>query len=1082
MGISIEAIRKYMYSAKVFEEANAYVDMGKVEIVRTRSFWKSEASIEGKVAGVMCKLSVCDDDVASFACSCDNFKNSKGMCGHIGALALAHIQRSQLGMQGVVYTSGEAKHIISMYLKRAEKGNYIDDRAMEIELPCRVELGLDSLSVEFFVSKNKKKYQIKDLYEFGRLWEETECVEYGVNFKLVHDEMSFKETELPMVRFLLKHIRASKTLASVYTNQQNDAYIKDKRKLVLIGSAIDEFFDICLERGKNLTLRNKNSLNISERNIRMLGENPDISISLETIANQGYKAEISGVEQATRGEKHLYVLCDTLIYKADQIYSKGIGEFIIEVCKSEYDSEIRGFKLIINKKDMSAFCNLVITDIKQYITVMQNNVDIDEFEPWELNCDFRVDMVGNELSCHVKCLYAGERFDLFKGIGAGIGVCRDYNKESRIKNILLKYFPEGDNYGTLSTYDYRHIYEFMKYGVKELERYGEVILTAGIKEYEIVDSMKINAEVSIEGNWLKLDVDAGEYTRNELDELLEAYRKKEKYIKLGQNKLVRLDDNGLELLAQMAFDLDFSATDIINHQVFIPKYRALYIDGRLREGDLVAYDKDAAFRALVRTIKQVEDSEFMVPEELEETLRGYQKHGFHWLRTLDACGFGGILADDMGLGKTIQIITLLLDEKISVSRNTPSLIIAPSSLIYNWENEIKHFAPQLKTVAVVGTKSQRREVLSTYSEYDVIITSYDLLKRDIELYDHLCFRFQVIDEAQNIKNFSTANAKCVKQIKAQTRYALTGTPIENRLSELWSIFDFLMPGFLYTYSKFRDKFENPIVKNGEIGATKGLTRLIGPFVLRRLKKDVLKELPEKQEYDIYGKLQGKQHKLYVANALKLKEKIEATGDETFGNNKIEILSELMKLRQICCDPSLCYSDYEGESAKLDMCMDMISNGISGGHKILLFSQFTSMLDIVSKRLHEENIDYYLLTGATSKEARARLVEAFNNDDTKVFLISLKAGGVGLNLTGADMVIHYDPWWNVAAENQASDRAHRIGQDKVVSIFKLITKGTIEERIRELQKRKAQLADNVLNGDTISLSSLSKNELLSILNV
>lgn len=1081
MSISVDAIRKYMYSAKVFEEASGYVGAGKVEIIRTRSFWKSEAVIEGKVDGVTCKLSFSNNDVASFACSCHDFKNKKGMCAHIGALAIEHVKNKEFGSQAVVYTSGEAKHIVSMYLKRAERGNYIDDRAMEVELPCRVELGAESISVEFFVAKGRKKYQIKDLYEFGRLWDNTDCIEYGTGFKLVCDEMSFKETELPLLRLLLKHISLSKKIATI-NNLQGDTYIKDKKKLVLIGSDIDEFFEASLNRGKNITLREKNSFNINERNVKIVMENPDISIDLGTIANQGYKAEIHGVEQVTLGEKYLYVLWDFVIYRADCVYSMGVGDFLLEACKSEYDRNVRTYKLVFNKKDMPAFCNLVITDIKQYLNIIQNNVDIDEFEPWELTCDFNVDIIGNELNCHVKCFYNNERFDLFKGIGGGLIVCRDYNKESRIKNVLLKYFPEGDSYGSLSTYSYRHIYDFLKNGIKELQRYGEVALSDRAKEYEIVDSMKINAEISIEGNWLKLDVDAGNYTKAELDELLEAYRKKEKYIKLGNSKLVRLDDNGLELLAQMAFDLDFSATDIINHQVFIPKYRALYIDGRLREGDLVAYDKDAAFKALVRTIKQVEDSEFMVPEELEEILRGYQKHGFRWLRTLDACGFGGILADDMGLGKTIQIITLLLDEKISVSRNTPSLIISPASLIYNWENEIKHFAPQLKTASVVGTKNQRREILSSYNDYDVIITSYDLLKRDIELYENLAFRFQVIDEAQNIKNFSTANAKCVKQIKAQTRYALTGTPIENRLSELWSIFDYLMPGFLYSYSKFREKFENPIVKNGEVGATKGLTRLIGPFVLRRLKKEVLKELPEKQEYDVFAKLDGKQHKLYVARALKLKEKIEVTDENSFADKRIEILSELMKLRQLCCDPSLCYDDYDGESAKLDMCMDMISNGIAGGHKILLFSQFSSMLDIIGKRLKEEGIEYYLLTGATSKELRAKLVENFNIDETKVFLISLKAGGVGLNLTGADMIIHYDPWWNVAAENQASDRAHRIGQDKVVSVFKLITKGTIEERIRELQRRKAQLADNILNGETISLSGLSKSELLSILNV
>ena len=1082
MGISVENIRKYMYSGKVYEEACNYVDNGQVNISRTRSFWKTEASVEGTVASVACKFTINNDEIASYGCTCEMFKTHRGMCSHIGALALAYDRRQQLGQQSVVYTSTEAKHIVSTYLQKAQKGNYVDDRIKDVELPCRVDMRRDSLSVEFSLAKAKRKYAIRDLYDFAGKWSEGEALEYGTHFKLVHEYSSFAEDERGMVSFLLKYINLSKTMSAVYSGGQADTYVQDRKSLVLVGEAIDEFFSVCMERGKHISMRGRNALSTNDRNIAIIDENPDISISLEPIANQGYKASINGVEKVIAGDKHLYVLYDNVIYKADSVYSAAVKDFLVTACQSEFDNSSKTYNLVINKKDMPAFCNLVVAHIREYFRVSEIGMDLDEFEPWELSCSGQVDMVDGELQCHIKTDYNGQIFDLFKGIGLGVGICRDYNREARIKNILLKYFPEGESYGVWTCRDYRHIYEFLKNGIKELGRYGEVTLSDRVKEYEIVDSMKIHADVSIEGNWLKLDVDAGEYSRGELEELLAAYRRKEKYIKLGERRFVKLDDNGLELLAQMAFDLDFSATDIINRQVFIPKYRALYIDGRLREGDLASYDKDGAFKALVRTIKQVEDSEFMIPEELEETLRGYQKHGFRWLRTLDACGFGGILADDMGLGKTLQIITLLLDEKISVSRNMPSLVVAPASLIYNWENEIKHFAPQLKAVAVAGTKNQRRDILSAYQDYDVLITSYDLLKRDMELYEGLSFRFQVIDEAQNIKNFSTANAKCVKKIMAQTRYALTGTPIENKLSELWSIFDYLMPGFLYSYGKFRDKFETPIVRNGEIGATKGLNRLIGPFVLRRLKRDVLKELPEKLEYDMYAKLDGKQHKLYVANAVKLKDKLEKTDEEAFADKRIEILSELMRLRQICCDPSLCYQDYDGESAKLDMCMDMVVNGIAGGHKILIFSQFTTMLDVLAKRMSEENISYYMLTGATNKEARIKMVDAFNEDDTNVFLISLKAGGVGLNLTGADMVIHYDPWWNVAAENQASDRAHRIGQEKTVSVFKLISKGTIEERIRELQRRKAQLADNILNGDTISLSSLSKSEILSILNI
>ena len=343
------------------------------------------------------------------------------------------------------------------------------------------------------------------------------------------------------------------------------------------------------------------------------------------------------------------------------------------------------------------------------------------------------------------------------------------------------------------------------------------------------------------------------------------------------------------------------------------------------------------------------------------------------------------------------------------------------------------------------------------------------------------FRFQVIDEAQYIKNPLTQSAKSVKLIKAQTRYALTGTPIENRLSELWSIFDYLMPGFLFTYSRFRKQFESPIVKDGDPYALESLRRLSGPFVLRRLKKDVLKDLPDKLETVVYSMAEEEQKQLYTAHALALKEELEQMSGDTYGTERIQVLAELTKLRQICCDPSLCFDRYKGGSAKLDTCMELITGGIAGGHKILLFSQFTSMLELIGQRLKKEGIAFHELTGATPKEERIRMAGAFQTDETPVFLISLKAGGTGLNLTAADIVIHYDPWWNVAAQNQATDRAHRIGQEKQVSVFKLIMKDTVEENILLLQEQKRDLADQIISGEQVSIGSLSKDELLKILS-
>ena len=319
----------------------------------------------------------------------------------------------------------------------------------------------------------------------------------------------------------------------------------------------------------------------------------------------------------------------------------------------------------------------------------------------------------------------------------------------------------------------------------------------------------------------------------------------------------------------------------------------------------------------------------------------------------------------------------------------------------------------------------------------------------------------------------------MKAIQAKTKFALTGTPIENHLGELWSIFDYLMPGFLFTSQKFKKMFETPIVRDGDQYALSMLRKMTGPFLMRRLKKDVLKELPEKLETVLYSGMEGEQKTLYQANAALLREQILSGGGD-FGKDRMQILAELMKLRQICCDPSLCFAKYKGGSAKMETCMELLENGTEAGHKILLFSQFTSMLDIIAKRLDKEKIPYYMLTGSTSKKERMQMVTSFQKDDVKVFLISLKAGGTGLNLTAADIVIHYDPWWNVAAQNQATDRAHRIGQENQVTVFKLITKHTVEENILKLQEMKKDLADTVVTEGTGAFSGISKEDLLAML--
>jgi len=436
-------------------------------------------------------------------------------------------------------------------------------------------------------------------------------------------------------------------------------------------------------------------------------------------------------------------------------------------------------------------------------------------------------------------------------------------------------------------------------------------------------------------------------------------------------------------------------------------------------------------------------------------------------------------------GKTLQVIAVILEGKYEKERVdiAPSIVVCPSSLTLNWKNEIEKFAPSLKSMVIKGSLKERKGLIDKIQENDVIITSYDLLKRDIELYieKNINFRYIIADEAQYIKNSNTQNAKSLKDLKGDTRYALTGTPIENSLAELWSIFDYIMPGYLFSYGKFKREFETRIIKDKDEEVMKHLKSMIEPFILRRTKSEVLTELPEKTITVLNNEMEGEQEKIYLSYMAQTKQEImQEIENHGFEKSQIKILSLLTRLRQICCHPALFIENYKGESSKLIQTLQLIEDAIASEHKILLFSTYTSMFEIIEEKLKERNIEYYKLTGSTKVDERIRMVDEFNkNSNIKIFLISLKAGGTGLNLTGADVVIHYDPWWNLSAENQATDRAYRIGQKNNVQVYKLITKNSIEEKINELQEKKAALIDDVLDVNQTFINKLSKEDIVGL---
>ena len=725
---------------------------------------------------------------------------------------------------------------------------------------------------------------------------------------------------------------------------------------------------------------------------------------------------------------------------------------------------------------------------------------------------FYLSLEGRLLLCRADVAYGEKTFHLpdFREEDSHINnspsVLRDRGAEERIESQVNAMFPHWDpaRRRFVRPADDESLFLFLHEGLPRLESMGTVYATDAVKNLRMERAPAVKMQVSVSSGLLNLEVRSPDYSREELLAILDSYEKRKTYHRLRSGAFLDLtDDEPLYEFETLLRRLRVNPSDAVRSQLSLPVYRALYLDRMLEERDALQVSRDKVYRALIKNFSTIRDADWEVPAGLAEVLRPYQQYGFKWLKTLRAAGFGGILADEMGLGKTVQAIALLQSQKDSAYRGdslpgTPivpnelsprygkrllALVVCPASLVYNWQEEIRRFAPSLRAEVLCGGAAQRNALLKKIAAGDpeapeILLVSYDLLRRNITHFAEISFTDCFLDEAQYIKNQSAAVSKAVRLIRAEHRYALTGTPIENRLSELWSIFDFLMPGFLYSAEEFRESFEEPITRRSDADAAEALRRMTSPFVLRRLKADVLKELPPRLEEVRYVRFGQEQRAVYDAQVLRMRELLHSPG--AAGGEKMQIFAGLLRLRQICCDPALYLEGYAGESAKRDGCLDLVRSAVDGGHRMLIFSQFTSMLELLERDLAREGIPFLKLTGETPRERRLGLVNEFNNGDIPVFLISLKAGGTGLNLTGADLVIHYDPWWNLAAQNQATDRAHRIGQTKQLTVYRLIVQDTIEERILALQNTKRDLADSILSGDHTSLMSLSAEELLALL--
>ncbi len=996
-------------------------------------------------------------EVAHLSCGCNRFAATGRGCKHIVAALVYTYYRDMTtaatpaaAVAAPAATDPAVRQLMDAYLS-GERVRLTVEESNEtgVTLTPILHLTGRNPALTFTVGRDKP-YQVKNLSRFAEWMERGEAVEYGRELTLLHHRHSFAPESRPLLDFLLAEVGAQSAKIGVA--------VGSVAELTLSKGALDRFFQ--LWQGAGLTVFTP----AGERRVTLAEGLPTLTLTVE---KEGDGVRLYGDEaMPLMGARKLYLLYRGRLHRTNTDYTRRMAGWVTLTAAHPEG-------LHIAAAELPAFCGGVLAAIRPYVSLQGESGLLDSHTPPRLSTAIYLHRDGERVTASVEFTYGG-RVAAYDGDPQP---WQDPIAEWPVRLILDDYFADRTPDGALTAlWEEDKLYQFLTVALPRLRTLAQVTESAAFGGRGLAPMPTLSVGVSLVDDLLRMTVDLEDLDPHELAGILTGYREGAAYHRLRDGRLLPLQDGGLTRLAQLTESLGLSARDLTGGEVSLPTYRALYLD-RVLEGQTMQITRDRLFMQFTERHRRATEAKYDLPVCLQGVLRGYQRTGFRWLRSMEELGFGGILADDMGLGKTVQMIALFAAAK-ERGVTLPSLVVCPTSVVLGWERELAKFAPHLRVLCVIGDAAERHSRLAQVADYDVVVTSYDILKRDVTHYADLDFYYHVLDEAQYIKNSNTQSARAVKSVRSVRRFALTGTPVENRLAELWSIFDFLMPGFLFSRRTFMNRFEAPIQRQ-ETRVAEHLRQMVAPFILRRLKQEVLTELPPKTERLLPAPMERPQRQVYLAAVSDLRRTITG-GGKWSGKQRMTVLAQLTRLRQICCDPRLCCEGYTGGSTKLDACMDLLREATAAGHKVLLFSQFTSMLALLKERLTAEGVAHFTLQGSTPKEERARLVDTFNADNTPVFLISLKAGGVGLNLTGADMVIHYDPWWNGAVEDQATDRAHRIGQKNPVQVVRLIARDTIEEKIVGLQEQKRQLAQSVVEGVTPSLTDLTAEELLELL--
>ncbi|MGM9639851.1 MAG: SNF2 helicase associated domain-containing protein [Faecousia sp.] len=981
-------------------------------------------------------------------CTCPRFQDV-GICKHLAAAMIAYVKGPAKSARDE--SDGYAQQMLRAYIEKEPQHEAPEEPAMLVPRIGGSSLWEKGYPTFTFRVGRGKLYAVKNVKDFLDNVARRKTVALGKQLTLDHSIGQFDQDSQALIGILMNEFEEFRSVTeSGYYKSYYSSYSSSYRKneIVLRGDSFDRLFSLL--EGRDVDAENGGTMQFRR-------EDPRITVHLQK-EGDGARLLVQTWEPCRFFGSHqsLYAMGQTALLKCSEAFRDRVYPML----------SVKKDSMRLSLQDLPSFCGCVLPEIEDLVTVEDPDALLREYLPEECTPCFYFDMEDDSLTLRLTFRYGDKELPAESGQDAGVR--RDVRAESRASAFARRYFrQEGQQY-YLTGED--AVYDFLTDGIHRFQEQGQVFISDRLQGKRIAPS-QASVGISVSDGLLNLELDTGDFPPEELEALYQSLLRRKKYHRLQDGRFLSLDGSSYEKLAEMAHMLQLSPKELGKGSLRVPAFRGLYLDSILAGSDDLRVTRDRQFRSMIRNFKSVRESDYSLPEHLEGVLRPYQKTGFQWLKTLESFGFGGILADEMGLGKTVQMIAFFASRE---KREHPDLVVCPASLILNWGEELEKFAPELKVSLILGTAAERRSLIAEAADRDVWVTSYELLRQDVERYQDLTFDCCVLDEGQHIKNQSTLASKAVKTINCRQRFVLTGTPVENRLSELWNLFDFLMPGYLFSHSAFVEKLEKPIVKSKNPEASGQLQRLVQPFMLRRMKQEVLKELPPKIEHIRRIPLSETEQKTYYAavNAAK-----SSLGD----GGKLQILAALTQLRQVCCDPGLCFENYNGPSGKLEACLELCAGMVENGHQILLFSQFTSMLERIRQRLDKMGISSYTLQGSTPKEKRAQLVRSFNAGGASVFLISLKAGGTGLNLTAADVVIHYDPWWNLAAQNQATDRAHRMGQTAHVQVYKLIAQGTIEEKILELQDRKAQLMELVAGENTGGILTMSREELLALLD-